>query len=478
MPLLTTLLETDDSVRMVPERKLRFLDCIMKIHVSFQDHAECIKYATAIIPLARELGHEDDAAFTEIMATYSKFFLNDHHLSEEEIAQMEKAANRLLSLNPNYKSIFTAIYNTALVCSETNHKDKAMEWFKKLIETAKIAENKQQGEVYLPNAYAALAMIYLDKDMTAEARNAYQNWKQTKGANTPTGKLFIMPYLCRNRETAKEAIETYEALKSFVESYPEASLNFKQFLSEAHETLGNHKLALKIFKEWAELNDSINREKLKGEGQKWAKKFELQQKEYEIAEKEKENQISWLISTILGVLAVTAVAALIWYRRTAKETRMKNRVLIQKMATIEQYRSEVSQLRLSARQRLDSKYATDKISDEELLSLMDKKTEEGLLYLKPAFAMDDMIRTLNVSLPRLQLFFRQSPDYKNLTEYLDSKRVVRACAIIRDKPGLTMMAVADNAGFRNIKAFNRKFKDFMGMTPSEYRSSYHRRAGE
>ena len=49
--------------------------------------------------------------------------------------------------------------------------------------------------------------------------------------------------------------------------------------------------------------------------------------------------------------------------------------------------------------------------------------------------------------------------------------MVRACAILQDQPGLTIQAVASDAGFPTVKTFNRKFKEAMGMTPSEYRRS-------
>ena len=72
---------------------------------------------------------------------------------------------------------------------------------------------------------------------------------------------------------------------------------------------------------------------------------------------------------------------------------------------------------------------------------------------------------------RLQTFFDNSIDYRRVEDYLDTKRVVCACKIMKTQPGQSMQAVCDMSGFTNIRAFNRKFKKLVEMTPTEYKKS-------
>ena len=82
-----------------------------------------------------------------------------------------------------------------------------------------------------------------------------------------------------------------------------------------------------------------------------------------------------------------------------------------------------------------------------------------------------MAKELDVSVPRLKTLFEHNPELKRLEDYLFTKRVVYACKVLRTQPGRSMQEVADLSGFTNIKAFNRQFKKYVSMTPSEYKQA-------
>ena len=129
----------------------------------------------------------------------------------------------------------------------------------------------------------------------------------------------------------------------------------------------------------------------------------------------------------------------------------------------------MSLLRISAMHRKDTKNAADAISDEELYNLMESKTNDKELYMTPKYPLVDMCKELGVSQARLLTFFKNSPDFNNLEDYFDMKRVAKACKILRTQPGQSMQAVCDMLGFTNTRQLNRKFKEAMSMTPSEYK---------
>ena len=50
-------------------------------------------------------------------------------------------------------------------------------------------------------------------------------------------------------------------------------------------------------------------------------------------------------------------------------------------------------------------------------------------------------------------------------------RIERACTLLKRDKELQISEIAFSCGFNNLTNFNRKFKEFIGMTPSQYRKS-------
>lgn len=59
---------------------------------------------------------------------------------------------------------------------------------------------------------------------------------------------------------------------------------------------------------------------------------------------------------------------------------------------------------------------------------------------------------------------------KTYKEYMNGLRVNKACALL-EETDLTIQYIAIEAGCYEVDSFYRVFKQVMGMTPDEYRSS-------
>src|SRR5690625_497964 len=55
-------------------------------------------------------------------------------------------------------------------------------------------------------------------------------------------------------------------------------------------------------------------------------------------------------------------------------------------------------------------------------------------------------------------------------EYLNSIRIGHACKLLSDNDYLTIAEIAYQCGFNTLANFNRQFKKFKGMTPSEFKN--------
>lgn len=56
-------------------------------------------------------------------------------------------------------------------------------------------------------------------------------------------------------------------------------------------------------------------------------------------------------------------------------------------------------------------------------------------------------------------------------EYLNKLKVEFACKFLMD-PDLSVPDVCFDCGFNNISHFNKQFKKYTGVTPSEYRKRF------
>lgn len=59
----------------------------------------------------------------------------------------------------------------------------------------------------------------------------------------------------------------------------------------------------------------------------------------------------------------------------------------------------------------------------------------------------------------------------SFTEFLNSYRIKMAQELLRDKPNITVSAIAYDCGFNTLSSFNQAFKKLTGTTPSAYRKS-------
>ncbi|MNP62884.1 Melibiose operon regulatory protein [compost metagenome] len=54
------------------------------------------------------------------------------------------------------------------------------------------------------------------------------------------------------------------------------------------------------------------------------------------------------------------------------------------------------------------------------------------------------------------------------SDFLSELRMKRVCELLED-PTKKVYEIAEQAGYKNIIYFNRQFKQYMGMSPGEYR---------
>ncbi len=59
---------------------------------------------------------------------------------------------------------------------------------------------------------------------------------------------------------------------------------------------------------------------------------------------------------------------------------------------------------------------------------------------------------------------------KTFFQFLLEIRLEAACRLLKNQPEMNVVSISEASGFNNLSNFNRKFREFRGMTPTEFRS--------
>jgi AraC-like DNA-binding protein len=105
------------------------------------------------------------------------------------------------------------------------------------------------------------------------------------------------------------------------------------------------------------------------------------------------------------------------------------------------------------------------------LQLRDPITSGVLDYVNQHLSEDIYVELLadrlNLSSGYLSTYFKDKTGM-NIVDYINETRIMKASTLLADNK-LKIQDVSEAVGYRNITSFNRMFKKYMGLTPSEFR---------
>lgn len=109
-------------------------------------------------------------------------------------------------------------------------------------------------------------------------------------------------------------------------------------------------------------------------------------------------------------------------------------------------------------------------NDEVLFRNLCKLMLKEQLFRDPLIKRDDLAARLTTNRTYLADAIRKYADGLTFTEYLNRYRLRYAATLLSGNPDLSINEVGDDSGFNSRSTFNRLFRDYFGMSPSEYRS--------
>ena len=141
-------------------------------------------------------------------------------------------------------------------------------------------------------------------------------------------------------------------------------------------------------------------------------------------------------------------------------------------ALLKEKADEVTLQREQTREHREQIKLTADMTDEELLAWVDIQMEETRLFTDPSLTLKKMAKALGLTQKRLGELFKSHPKYASLGDYLNEKRFLYACRLLREEPHWTIEAVGREAGFGGRRTFQIEVKKRLGITPLQYRQRF------
>ena len=179
--------------------------------------------------------------------------------------------------------------------------------------------------------------------------------------------------------------------------------------------------------------------------------------------------IAFIITVVLqNIAAKKIIAANTKLMENQNALLEQNKVLAEKL----QRNDEVTKLREQTQQHREHIRQTSDMTDEELLVWIDEQMEKTHLFTDTSLTLKTTAQALGLTQKRLGALFRNSPKYSSLGDYINEKRFLEGCRLLREEPNWTIEAVGAKAGFGGRRTFQTEVKRRLDMTPMQYRQAH------
>lgn len=473
------LLEAD-SVRLVPERKLKVMVMLAGVLDRQNKYEDAVKVCRETVNLARGMGKKKEEA--EMLSTLARisYGMKDNRAAQ---AYFTQAIDLLKNTSDVHEMAFlSTIYGEAMTfLIDTGQRKDAIELGHQrevLIEKMSRLPGPPAGYIDQQYGflYAKMALLLAEEGRNKEAAATYDKFCKLDFAKTPTGKSFIVPYLLKVGRYA-DALHNNEA---YISAFAGDTVSYDylgalQNQAEAYRGLKDFKAADSYMQRCYALQDSIYKRESESKAHEYAALFDSQEKELQLTEARTQSQRMTILIVSSATLIVLLLFILWFVVRNLRRTRERNRI-DELIAQKEDLRGAYAQSRLSVSdpENQDSiaehtaSQQTDMEKDYKLFMHMDTIIIQKRLFLNPKLTREEILSATGVSKNSLVPILRKYAECSNFNDYINRLRLEYAIKQIKANSLMTIDAIAESSGFNSRSTFYRTFQNVNGMTPSQY----------
>ena len=393
-----------------------------------------------------------------------------------------------------------------------HHMDEAGVWVDRMDSLVTIYEQQPkpiEKEVKTLRALVTLhrARVLQMRGQESEAASYYVDYAKSDFGQGLEGRINGCEYLMSAHRYA-EAADIYTDLDQFIREwgydYDLETIGHNLLPKfRANYLSGRKDSALRVAMQIAEVYDTALVRQKRSESAELATIYDTQGKERQIAEQRAGKRLFTAISIAAVILALLIFAFAVYVFRQWRNTKEKNRVLVDQINEALEYKKKYRELRNKVECRTENvEFATapegnaapvaeansplstlhskptglsisdfTELSDEQLFLCLRDLIENEQLFLKPDFGRQTLIEHTGLSKERIGAAFAQGSDSVSLPAYVRELRLDYAVRMMNDQPDIAVELISQASGFTNADTFTRNFRAKYGMTPTTYKQT-------
>ena len=393
-----------------------------------------------------------------------------------------------------------------------HHMDEAGVWVDRMDSLVTLYEQQPkpiEKEVKALRALVNLhrAQVCQMRGQESEAASYYADYAKSDYSQRLEGRIDGCEYLMSARRYS-EAADIYTDLDRFIKEwgydYDLETIGHNLLPKfRANYLSGRKDSALRVAMQIAEVYDTALVRQKRSESAELATIYDTQGKERQIAEQRAGKRLFTAISIASGILALLIFGFAVYVFRQWRNTKKKNRVLVDQINEVLEYKKKYRELRNKVECRteniecvtspegstvssaeansplstLNSKPTGLSISDmteltdEQLFLCLRDLIENEQLFLQPDFGRQTLIEHTGLSKERIGAAFAQGSDSVSLPAYVRELRLDFAVRMMNEQPDIAVELVSQASGFTNADTFTRNFRAKYGMTPTTYKQT-------
>lgn len=486
----------NDSIRLIAERSLPFMEMLAGVLETQNKYEEGISVCQEAIRQARTLGYKKEEAV--ILSTMARTYIGMKNNTraqecfEQAVDLLEgtddvREMSRLSTLYGEYMTFLINQEQTAKAIETGYKREIVIQRMSGLPGPPPGYIDQQYGFLY-----AKMAVLLHDEGKKEEAAEIFRKYRSTSFSQTLTGKQYSIPYLLKINQYAEAANLSDTCLSAFTnDTVSYEYLILLNYRARASRGMKRFDLADAFTLRCWVVQDSIYTRESRSKAQEFASKFELKEKELLLTRAHALSERRMLLLAASCVLTVLLFIILWMTFVNLQKTKKRNRIAAKQ---IDELLAQREELRKVFTQPKDTHRTTEggeagqpeeetsvtvaetevdvseTKSDEDYVRFMKMESllVEQKLFLQPGFGRDDLTRVAGINKNDLSPLLRKYADSNNFNDYLNGLKIEYSIKLMKEKPYLSVDAIAEEANFNSRSTFYRAFVKISGMTPTQY----------
>ncbi|MCR5180419.1 MAG: helix-turn-helix domain-containing protein [Bacteroidaceae bacterium] len=274
--------------------------------------------------------------------------------------------------------------------------------------------------------------------------------------------------------------------------------NILRYRATAAHAAGKDSKAFEFMRRHARLNATLSDSLFRGRAQDYAIRYQIKEQQLALQKAESRYRQTIIIIVAISLLLLISTISAFYFRRQRQLIDYKNHALVRMINEKSQPAVDNETYEESAAYTADEDAEADNIADpsaaddaspnsdadtqnsnkqktilqadKERFDIIDATIRGERLYANPQLQRQDICDRFGISRITLNNMLTQFRGNASVPQYINSIRMEEALKLLREKPELSITAIAETVGFSPAN-FRKQFTSSYGMTPLEYRQN-------